>query len=294
MSDARLPTLKSLAAFEATARLGTISSAADELHVTHSAISQNIKQLEDQLGHQLFTRRGRTLAPTENALLFLADIRIALDRIREATHAFKLSEEPNQVTLKMVGTLALRWFIPKLPELKALHPSLSLRLMTEPVSSVANLPDEVDAAIGIGSEHEFAGLYHLRLHTSELILVGLEPTAATVDEALATHPALYVESPRRAADWPRWCSANRIPEPDATRRIMLPTSAQALEAVSSGVGVLVTQRIFVEQLLELKHLAQIDRGHTIESEGYYFYCRPHQMERTAIRTLHDWLASTSL
>ncbi len=292
MSYSRLPTLKSLQSFEATARLGTIGKASHELHVTHSAISQNIKQLEEYLGHPLFVRAGRNLLPSENALKYLEEIRAALDQIQNATHTFQLSEEPNNITLKMVSTLALRWFIPRIPELKTLYPSLTLRLTMEPVSNISNMPDEVDAAIGFGRDNEFGRFYKLRLYPTELILVGREPAPATIEEALKSYPAIYVESPKRAADWSRWCAAKEIPEPKPDKRVMLPNSAQALEAVSSGIGVLVTQRIFVDQLINLRHLTQIGDSFVDQSEGYYFYCKQHQMERTAIKTLHDWLSQT--
>ena len=223
-------------------------------------------------------------------LKYLEQVRAALDQIRDATHAFLLSEEPNSVTLNMVSTLALRWFIPRIPEYKVLHPSLTLRLTMEPTSNINNLPDEVDAAIGFGRDNEFGRLYKLKLYTTELILVGLEPAPATIEEALESFHAIYVESPKRAADWSRWCAAKEIPEPKPDKRVLLPNSAQALEAVSSGIGVLVTQKIFVDQLINLRHLAQIGDSFVDQSEGYYFYCKQHQMERTAIKTLHDWLA----
>ncbi|MFC1665754.1 LysR substrate-binding domain-containing protein [Pseudomonadota bacterium] len=291
MISSRLPPLRSLLAFEATVRLGTLTKASEELSVTHSAISQNIKQLEDFLGHDLFVRSGRRLVATKSALNYLQELRPSLNRISDATQAFKSSERPNNISLKMVSSLALRWFIPKIPQLQEVHPDLKLRLVMEAVSDVENLGDEIDAAIGFGHESEFNGLCSLQLCESKLVLVGLAPLKKDMQQVLESYPAIYIETPRRSNDWSLWCKQLGLAEPKVARRIVLLNSAQALEAVSAGVGVLVTQHIFVEPLIALDHFVSIGDTVSDPAQGYYFYCNESQMKRPAIKSLYSWLAN---
>lgn len=285
----RLPTFKSLQCFEATVRLGTTTQASKELHVTHSAISQNIKLLEEHLGHRLFLRESRTLVPTDNAVQYFQDISGAFDAIHSATHALKLREQPDNVRVKMVSSLAMRWFIPLLPDLNARYPTLNIQLTIEPSSDTSVMPDDIDAGIGICTSGELDQLHSLHLHNSELVLVRQSSTATQSLESVENMPAIYVESPKRALDWSLWSAANDRPEPRTNNRMLLPNSAQALEAVSAGVGVLVTQKIFVAQLIALRQLTTLGRSHRIENEGYYFYCKSDRVDRPALQSFQDWL-----
>lgn len=288
MDHHKLPPLKALLTLQAVVKHQSISKAAKELFVTHSAVSQNIKQLEQSLGSKLFTRVGRNIVPTSNTLLYVSQLSECLEGIAKATKAFQLREAPDSITLKMVSTLALRWFIPKLTMLQAQHPSLKIKLVTEPVSDINDLPNDVDAAIGFASENAFVNLYHRKLHASELVLLS-KNAYLSPQQALLENVTIYTDTPLRAQDWRDWCLANDVLIPASDKKLVLPNSALALEALSAGAGVMVTQKIFVQQLLELELLHRIGEPVTDSGHGYYFYCRPEQIQRPSIKLLLDWL-----
>jgi LysR family glycine cleavage system transcriptional activator len=288
MNYHRLPSLKALITLQAVVKHQSISKAAKELFVTHSAVSQIIKQLEQHLAGKLFTRVGRNIVPTANTLAYVDQLSECIQGIAQATKAFQLREAPDTITLKMVSTLALRWFIPKLTVLQSQHPALKIKLVTEAVSDVNNLPREVDAAIGFAAENAFPNLYQSKLHASELILVSNTAYLSSQQAFLENIP-IYADTPLRADDWRNWCIANNVPLPAEEKKLVLPNSALALEALSGGAGIMVTQQIFVQQLLELELLHTIGESVIDPTHGYYFYCQPEQIERPSIRLLLDWL-----
>jgi len=276
----------------AVTKYSSISRAAKALNITHSAVSQSIKQLEHMLGYPLLVKSGRNIAPTDNAKQYVDEISGALNQLAMATKQFQQREGSNTITVKMVTTLALRWFIPLLTLLKASHPELTIKVVAEPGSDIDNLPLNVDAGIGYGHQHNFTDLHSTKLADSELLLVS-HKQYADIASALAENSAIYVESPLRINDWTHWCQHNNIAEPNAVNRLVFPNSAQALEAVSAGMGILVTQHIFVKPMLKTSLLFQLGQTVIEDRQGYYFYCLPEQIHHLALANLEQWLRSQS-
>lgn len=289
-SYSRLPSLKALLTLQAVVTHKSISKAAKSLNLTHSAVSQSIKQLEDILGYKVLLKDGRNIAPTKNAQAYVREIDDALNHLSIATKRFKQREGSNLVTLKMVTSLAMRWFIPQLNDLKLAFPALDIRLVSEHFSNIEDLPADIDAGVGYGHEKDFIHLHSHKVAHSELLLLSQRPYA-NIAEALQENTAIYVASELRKDDWQDWCQAIGIEQPSINKRLVLPNSAQALEAVSSGVGVLVSQNIFVKPMLKTKLLYQIGRSVVKESQGYYFYCRPEQVNQRALNALAHWLSA---
>ncbi|SEL19441.1 DNA-binding transcriptional regulator, LysR family [Colwellia chukchiensis] len=286
----RLPSLKALQTLQAVVTHKSISQAAKSLNLTHSAVSQSIKQLEEVLGYKVLLKDGRNIAPTKNADEYVREINDALTHLSLATQRFKQREGSNIVTLKMVTSLAMRWFIPQLNELKMAFPALDIRLVSEHFSDIDDLPFDVDAGVGYGLEKDFMQLHSHKVSSSELLLLSQRPYC-NIAQALQENTAIYVASELRKNDWQAWCQALGIEQPSHDKRLVLPNSAQALEAVTSGVGVLVSQSIFVKPMLKTKLLYQIGGSVVNDNQGYYFYYRPEQINHSALTALAHWLAA---
>ncbi|MDG0900033.1 LysR family transcriptional regulator, partial [Pseudomonas sp. L01] len=112
MSD--LPPLTALRSFEAVARLGSISQAASELHVTHSAISQQIKLLENLLGLALFVREGRGLRLSENGRFYALQVRASLGEIADATRVVRARPREGELVVTVMPSFGLNWLLPRL------------------------------------------------------------------------------------------------------------------------------------------------------------------------------------
>lgn len=126
----RLPSLNMLRAFEAAARLASVTRAADELHVTQSAVSHQIKQLEAWLGVALVTRDGRRLALTPQGAAYLPSLSTAFDLLAQATAGIERQSLRARLTVNALPTLTAQWLIPRLPRFCAQAPEVDVQLVT--------------------------------------------------------------------------------------------------------------------------------------------------------------------
>ncbi len=145
----RLPPLKAIRAFEAAARHQSFVEAADELAVTPSAVSQQVKQLEDWLGRPMFRRLPRGLVLTDAAKSYLPSLTEALDRIDQATRAVSTGPQGRALTVTCLSSFGAQWLAPRLHRFDMLHPDIDVMLAT--FDRVVDLETEdVDLAIRYG------------------------------------------------------------------------------------------------------------------------------------------------
>jgi len=174
-----------LVAFEATARLGTMSAAADELHLTQSAVSQRVLKLEAFVGQRLFLRQGHGVKLTGAGELLMATAREALQRLRTGFARIEPYRNKDSLLLACPPDFAQGWLLPRLPALRALHPALEVWLMDE---RAVEAIDRVDVDLIVSRKP---------LHGPEL-----EARPFLEDRAIAVcSPALAARL--GAAPWPR-------------------------------------------------------------------------------------------
>src|SRR3982750_3092855 len=143
----RLPPLSSLRPFEAAARLESFSRAADELHLTHGAISRQVRALEQHVGGQLFTRHGKRVTLTASGRAFAERVRTALHEITLAAEA--VGRRGNRLTVSVLPSFASRWLMPRLMRFMEKHPELEVSVVA--TTALANFTtDEVDVGIRFG------------------------------------------------------------------------------------------------------------------------------------------------
>src|SRR3954467_3481158 len=142
----RLPSLNGLRAFEAAARHLSFTNAAAELNVTQTAISHQIKRLEEELGIRLFVRQNRTLALTPEAKEYLPGIRAAFNDLRLATDRLKRRDNDHVLTVSTLASLTAKWLLPRLSAFQASHPGVDVRITTS-TGLVDFRSGDVDAAI---------------------------------------------------------------------------------------------------------------------------------------------------
>src|SRR6266498_938678 len=148
----RLPPLNTLPSFEAAARLLSFSKAADELHVTHGAVSRAVRHLEDQLGVQLFVRATRAIALTTIGSAFAAEVRVALDRLAAAAAATAWEQSSGVLSVSTLDSFAAQWLVPRLFRFRRAHDDIDVRLSTS--EKLADfISDGIDIAIRYGQGH---------------------------------------------------------------------------------------------------------------------------------------------
>jgi LysR family transcriptional regulator, glycine cleavage system transcriptional activator len=131
MSKYQIPPLSRLKAFEAAARLSSIKAAGDELHVSHAAVSRNIKYLERYLGHRLFDRYYRRIALTAEGEIFLAEITGGLTQIERAVMRLRGRLRANKLVISVDPDFAGLWLVPRLAEFRDMVPNTQVEILVE-------------------------------------------------------------------------------------------------------------------------------------------------------------------
>ncbi len=281
-----LPPLNPLRAFEAAGRLGSFTRAADELNVSHSAISRHIRGLEKRLNVHLFRTQKSGVALTEPGQAYLAQITPALDQIANATEAL-IAEPKGVVTMTTESAVAQKWLVPRLPRLKAAHPDIDLRL------SITTDVMDIQA-------HDFdLGLRYLRTDPPDgydLLfpsLVGafaapnfISKTGSKIDlTALASGP-LIEEATFRL--WPKWFHKSGMTEVPALK---LPHPLGALLSIQSavaGLGAVLMDKHLCQTEFETGALVRLNDVE-IRFGGYYLATNQRAGRRRAVRAVRKWL-----
>src|SRR6201746_1766459 len=213
MTTARLPSLDGLGAFEAAARYLSFTQAASELNVTQTAISHQIKRLEEELGVRLFVRQNRALTLTPEAKEYLPGIRAAFNDMRLATDRLLRKDNDHVLTVSTLASLAAKWLLPRLSTFQEAQPGIEVHITTS-TSLVDFKKGDVDAAIRYG-RGQWPGLRADWLMADKLfpvcspaLLTGNKPLRRPED--LANHVLLHT-SAGYDDDWRLWLNAARRP-----------------------------------------------------------------------------------
>jgi len=278
--------LHALRGFESTARLGSVSSAAQELGVSHSAISHQIRKLEDILGTALFNRRQRPLGLTVKGRLLLAGVRDSLDGLTRATESVSNEELEGELTVSCVPGLGSNWFVPLLGKFLRSYTGLNVHVRTEfwhqPVAY-----NQVDLAITYGSA-EHVGRRVVRLGQSEFFPVcsprNMKGLARPVD--LAGLTLLHDHSDET---WSRWMFEEGIESLDGHRNVYFDSAHMALEAARMGDGIAMGDHPTVQKDLDEGRLVRLF-DHSIPAiHPYYIVTSPSELMKPAARALETWI-----
>ncbi|MBB1335712.1 LysR family transcriptional regulator [Pseudoalteromonas sp. SG43-7] len=289
--------LKSLHSFIAVAETGSMILAAEQLNISHSAISQAIKSLESQLNTQLFTRIGRRVELNSTGKRYYLRVQPALNEIIAASFEISASQLCAHLTLNMVNSMALHWWIPRVAELQAYAPELDVRLSN--LVGEFNLEQHgVDVALVHGKQQDWAQYHCEKLADDELILVcspelikTLPTDCQTGKELLTRFPAIFAINPRRDNDWHVWCNAHQLAIPKQHKNLTFNISVQATQAAMRQLGVLVTHKQFVKDDIQQGMLVQIGEPVLNPHQQFYFATSHSKREQATILILKKWLKS---
>jgi LysR family transcriptional regulator, glycine cleavage system transcriptional activator len=288
----RLPPLKTLPAFEIAAERLSFTAAADELHLTHGAVSRQIQALEAQLGVALFRRRNRRIELTEAGQAFLPGVRQALQLLETSTAAVATSPREGALVVSCVATFMMRWLIPRLYAFNALHRKIDVRL------SASHAPVDfarsgIDVAIRVGRAPWPGNVTATPFLADE---IGPVCAPALLDgrgglrlSALRRHRLLHAET--RAQSWANWARAK-----GTTIELRNSQSFEhhyfMLEAAAGGLGVGIASYPLVEQDLK--------SGRLVAPFGFVpsgsFYCLLHARQAAGnakVAAFRSWIVDTA-
>ncbi|NAW57430.1 MULTISPECIES: LysR substrate-binding domain-containing protein [unclassified Vibrio] len=289
----KLAPLKSLYSFVAVAETGSMTEAAKALNVSHSAVSQAIKSLETQLDQPLFHRSGRNVTLNANGKQYYKQIAPALEQIVVATQNLIEKRHSHRLTLNMVNSLAMHWWIPRVHSFNQFAPNIDVRISTL-VGSFVLEQEGVDVAIIHGHTDEWQDYYCELLGKDELVMV-CSPDLLERDnpielaELLNTYPAIIAANERRKHDWQVWCDAHQLPLPTSGHNLSFSASIQAVQATIRKLGVFVTHRLFVRDDIKLGLLREIGQPVTNPHQDFYFTCQREKLQNEHVLQLRAWL-----
>ncbi len=287
----KLPPLKALKGFESTARLGSFRKAAEELKLTHPAISHQIQALEKSLGVKMFFREGRKATLTPEGEVFYPIARQALEILISGSEAVRRSTSQSALRIQTYISVSLRWLSRRLPRFRALNPEFQLQLL----SSVHEQGfDDVNADVGlIFCRTPPVG----NLHWTPLIQPRLFPVCSPglfsndwedlTPQDLPNYPLLTITS--EAWQWQDWFESAGLPDIKTYHSISVDSTAVALEMAMDGEGIALVNGPFADKDLKAGRLIR-PVAHYAEGLGEWgLVCRTDMLNHPPVKAFMKWL-----
>lgn len=276
-----LPSLTGLRAFEAFARLGSMTRAADELCVTHGAVSRQVHALEAQLGQKLITGARHELRLTEAGLRLAEGLTPAFDMMAAALPG---AGPERALAVSCLGTLAMKWLIPRLPAFLEAHPGVRVRIVES--HAAADFTGGIDAAIRFGpvtgdvKAVSFMDHWHGPVASPDLLA-----RAMGGRDAVLALPRLRSETFKPA--WRVWAGRAGIDLPPAVVEREFEHNSYMLEAAAAGLGVAIAPWAFAAQDIERGRLAAPLGFARVEER--FVYLRPRNCRNPTAEAFGQWL-----
>ena len=286
----RLPPLNAVRAFEAAARAGNFTRAAQELFVTQGAVSRHVQTLEDWLKVRLFDRGRHGIQLTPQGQAFYAAVRAGLEQIEHGTRQIQRSPDEKRLRIKVPPTFAIRWFMPRLARFHAKHPDIDVQITTSHQRADFDRED-VDVSIHSepvppqgGGYTRLFGETLLPVCSPELLRKG---PALRKPSDLSKHVLLC--SMNRPNDWPTWLKAAGAKGVDGNGGLKFENAALAYQAATEQLGVIVALLPFVREDLAAGRLVD-PFGIRVETAGAYWLARrPDGEPPPRVRAFEEWI-----
>lgn len=286
-----LPSTSALAAFDAVARLGSFSAAADELSLTQGAVSRQVANLEAQLGIALFVREGRGASLTAQGRAYADAIAGALGAIRSASLAAITRTEPDTLNLAVPPTFGTRWLMPRLPGFIAMHPSITLHVATR-IGRFDFAAESLDAAVYVG-ENGWGAEVATELLLRETVTPMCSPDFAAANgvkapQDLARLPLLHLKS--RSAAWDDWFRPHGLPRRTAGGMTFEQFSTVA-QACAAGMGMALLPIFLMRGELDRRELTMPFAGSMVSRSGYFLVYPKSRAGHQPLAAFRDWIAA---
>ncbi|MGI9367040.1 MAG: transcriptional regulator GcvA [Rhizobiaceae bacterium] len=291
----RLPSLNSLRAFEAAARLLSFQKAAEELFVTPSALSYQIRQLEDYVELPLFNRLNRAVTLTEAGERLYPDIHEGFEHFQRAVASLKRATQDNVLVVSSGPAFAAKWLAPRVYRFVDTHPEIELRIAAN-LKLVDFNTDEVDVAIRFG-EGKYPGLHSEPLF-NELTLPLISPILLDKFEGKFGHKEMHevtllhddsTSFMTEAVGWSTWLEKEGLSDVDGTRGPRFNHADHGLDAAIDGAGIVLGRvSLAMRDIRSGRLIAPFDT-YVQASAGFHFVTTENGLETPKIATFRNWL-----
>lgn len=289
MSQRRLPSLSALRAFEAAARHESAKQAAQELSVTATAISHQIRGLEQALGVSLFLRKPRRLQLTDQGRELLQVLEVAFDSISNVVERLSTKPVRQAVTLSTTPAIAMRWLLSWVCMLRDSHPSIDLRIHAshEPVAL-----DGVTADLAIRyGDGRWPGLVAEKLFDNTFIPACSPHLGLREVTQLPSHPLIHFRPQGAVAsplNWSFWQKLANVPGLDVSAGLEFSDETHAISAAIGAQGVALMSRKLIEDDLAAGRLLQ-PFGPELEGKPFFLVYPESRRHDPTIVAVRDWV-----
>lgn len=264
--------------------------AAEELSISQSAVSRQIRLLEDQIGSQLFVRDKQTVRLSEAGASYASEIREALQRIGNASLNLRANPHGGTLNLAILPTFGTRWLARRLPQFLDHHPGITINLSTR-LSAFDFRSDPFDAAIHFGDK-PWAGTEGVELMSETVVPVAspdfLRRHRIETAKDMLDLPLLHLAS--RPDQWERWFSAQHV-EVGRLRGMLFDQFATAAQAAGSGLGLALLPAFLIEADLQRGDLAMVLNAPMLSQQRYFLVWPMGQGAQRPLKLFREWIVS---
>ncbi|SAL04342.1 DNA-binding transcriptional activator GcvA [Caballeronia calidae] len=287
----RIPNFVLLRAFEAAARLQSFTLAAEELHLTQSAISHQVKELEEYFGRKLFHRRNRRVELTQEALRLQESLGRVFDVIEAACGDVALSSKAQVLAVHCAPSFAAKWLGPRLPEFMREHPDVTIRLSSSAEAIDLTQLQDIDVAISYGYALERPGIMTSAIGRERIVPL-CSPALLDKSEPLIEFmaSATLIDSQLSRVTWPEWFVLNNIPLPTQPRP-SFDRAALVLSAAVDGMGIALESVRLAERELARGDLVELgaDIFRPLARETHFLSYRMSDKNVEKVKGFRRWL-----
>ncbi|SCK06852.1 LysR substrate-binding domain-containing protein [Vogesella sp. LIG4] len=281
----KLPPLNALRIFEAVARLQSFTKAAETLCLTQSAVSHQVRNLEEHFGFPLLVRSQRGIALTPEGATLQHCLHTSLQQIDDTCR--QLSQRQHSIRIKSPPSIAVRWLVPQLQQFKAQFPDLDINVSTVWEEKPAFDWGLFDLAIQYG-DGDWPGVTVELLHREELTPVASPALLADKRQLqmadLADYPLIHTSRDRH--DWELWLDA---PWPKGQKELLFDADVMGIEAARHGLGIALLDPFIVQDALADGSLVTPCERTVPSGKGYYLVLPPHERHVRRVQPLVRWL-----
>lgn len=283
----RVPPLHLLRAFSEAARLGSFSRAATALNVTQSAVSQQIRTLEQEVGTDLFQREGRQIALTDFGRVYLKLVSGPIAALEEGHTALRAMNGRSSIVLHLSRSFGSEWLAPRLADFGHKHPDISVTGM---FLNPGDIPtgNSGDAYITSTRRPDEQAEFVLEPMFTTTLCPVAAPSLGKIDVTrLDDYPIIHTL--RRHDDWQTWCKAADIPMIARDKGWSFESSSMSYSAAIHGVGVVMAELEFIAEDLEQGRLRPISPVTASSGHQFYVAYSRSRLSRPALKKFRDWL-----
>ncbi|WP_350333499.1 LysR substrate-binding domain-containing protein [Coralliovum pocilloporae] len=290
----QLPPLNWLRAFEAAARHLSFTAAADELGLTQTAISYQVRSLEKTLGYALFDRLPRSIKLTDMGKAYLPSVRKAFGELSTATTGLFTPKREKALTVRCSASFAVFWLAPRLPRFKAEHPEIDLRL-TSTLWADSGFHDDVDVEVHYGDG---------RWSRTDTEIVLNQPVIPVCAPALAKQHGIetvadlvrlpFIDILGCEEVWPAFKRRHDLPQGPSEQAIKVDNSVTGIEVAASGGGLIMVLPCFAERAIAEGRLIQpVDANLPNDLSHYLMMPTDPGAITPEVRLFRDWILSAN-